>query len=343
MARRPKQQSLLEIALTGDWTVSATYAGIFSGISLFALPAITNPILKAFALAIRPLGLIVAAIFGLIALIKLFRQHAPKYRYGSLQQNVDLRPADRPDLPKAPMKMSDAERRFFLLVSPPGSRFERPTEWSLQLIKDIEWKKFEELSTAYYLEKGIRAEATSFGADGGIDIKLYQDDSGSPTSIVQCKAWNSWQVGVKQIREFLGVMTHEKIPKGFYMTSGEYSDDAKKTATANGITLINGEMLLMMIKRLPEEAQKKLLALATEGDYTTPSCPSCGVKMVKRSGKRRLLGVQKLSPMPTDASCKKLRLFSCHFLTSFITIDIVFPKMKENVKEKTDLLVRYCE
>jgi len=163
---------------------------------------------------------------------------------------------------------------------------ERPGDWSLKLIQDIEWKKFEELSTAYYIEKGIKAEATSLGADGGIDIKLYQDDSGNPTSIVQCKAWNTRFVGVKEIREFLGVMSHEKIAKGFYMASGKYSDDAKEIAKANRITMITGEMLLMMIKRLPDDAQKRLLDQATEGDYTTPSCPSCGSKMIKRSGKR---------------------------------------------------------
>lgn len=285
MARRPKQQTLLDIAITGSWKVSATFATVLFVITLFVIPSITNHILRAFTLALKPVGLILAVIFGFIALVKFLRQKPPSYQYGSFQQNVESKSADWRDTRTTPKEMSDAERSFFLSVNR-GSHIERPTDLSLKLIRDIEWKKFEELSTAYYVEKAIRAEATSLGADGGIDIKLYQDDSGSPTSIVQCKAWNSRQVGVKQIREFLGVMTHEKIAKGFYMTSGEYSDDAKKTAKANGITLIDGEMLLMMIKRLPEESQKRLLALATEGDYTTPSCPSCGVKMIKRSGKR---------------------------------------------------------
>lgn len=119
-----------------------------------------------------------------------------------------------------------------------------------------------------------------------MDIKLYQDDSDNPTSIVQCKAWTSKHVGVKEIREFLGVMTHEKIAKGFYMTSGEFSIDAKGTATSNKITLINGALFLAMIERLLENSQQKLLALATEGDYKTPSCSSCGTKMIKRNGKR---------------------------------------------------------
>lgn len=279
MAKRPKQQSLLEIAITGNWIVSATFTIVLSIVIYIVIPSVTNPILKPMALALRSFGLFLMAIFGFMALVKFIRQSKPKK-----QSNWATEPnASSEDFKKAfdatlaGVSDSPSLERTSALI---------PTAWTLKLIQDIEWKKFEELSTAYYQEKGIRAETTSLGVDGGIDIKLYQDSSGNPTSLVQCKAWNSRQVGVKEIREFLGVMTHEKIAKGFYMTSGEYSTDAKGTATANKITLINGEMLLAMIKRLPDASQQKLLALATTGDYTTPSCASCGVKMVKRNGKR---------------------------------------------------------
>jgi restriction system protein len=279
MAKRPKQQSLLEIAITGNWIVSATFTIVLFIVIYVVIPSVTNPILKPMALAFRSFGLFLMAIFGLMALVKFIGQSKPKNQSNWAAEHN----ASSEDFKKA----FDAT---FVGVpdstSPNQTAALIPTAWTLKLIQDIEWKKFEELSTAYYQEKGIRAEATSLGADGGIDIKLYQDGSGNPTSLVQCKAWNSRQVGVKEIREFLGVMTHEKIAKGFYMTSGEYSTDAKGTATANKITLINGEMLLAMIKRLPDASQQKLLALATYGDYTTPSCASCGVKMVKRNGKR---------------------------------------------------------
>ena len=155
----------------------------------------------------------------------------------------------------------------------------------MELLQQIEWKLFEDLSAAYYKEKGIRAELTKLGADGGIDIKLFQDESGKPTSLVQCKAWNTKLVGVKPIREFLGVMSHEKILKGFFMASGSYSPDAIEIAKANGITLVDGKMFLAMIQRLPSDAQQRLLDLATAGEYTTPSCPSCGVKMLRKTGK----------------------------------------------------------
>jgi restriction system protein len=79
-------------------------------------------------------------------------------------------------------------------------------------------------------------------------------------------------------------MTHEKIAKAFFMTTSSFSEDAKSFAAVNRITLVDGPLFLMMIQRLPEVDRQKLLAFATEGDYRTPTCPSCGVKMVSRTG-----------------------------------------------------------
>jgi len=162
---------------------------------------------------------------------------------------------------------------------------ELANEWSLELIQSIEWKRFEDVCQKFYEAKGIRSACTPLGPDGGIDIRLSQDDSGKATAIVQCKAWGDSLVGVKPIRELLGVMVHEKVEKAFFMTSGKYSDDAKAFAAPNRITLIDGVMLLSMFKRLPQEESRKLLAFATEGDYNVPSCPTCGTKMRLITGK----------------------------------------------------------
>lgn len=266
MARRRKQKSLLDIALTGSWEVSATFTILAIIATYIVLPKITNPFIHAVAPQLQLLGLGVILLFGLIAAFKLTSEL--KKTNSAQKQTLTTHP-----LAVQVVQESD---------TPKG----HPNAWSLWLIKEIEWKRFEELCTAYYLEKGIKAETTSLGADGGIDIKLYQDNSNSPTAIAQCKSWYNKAVGVKEIREFLGVMSHEKIPKGFYITTGEYTVDAKAIANANKITLITGELLLMMILRLPEASQNKLLALATEGDYTTPSCPSCGTKMIHRTGSK---------------------------------------------------------
>ena len=43
--------------------------------------------------------------------------------------------------------------------------------------------------------------------------------------------------------------------------------------------------VLGAIRKLPQEQQASLLRLATAGDYTTPTCASCGVKLVLRKPK----------------------------------------------------------
>jgi len=81
-------------------------------------------------------------------------------------------------------------------------------------------------------------------------------------------------------------MAHEKVAKGIFVTTGEYTQEAIAFANENPITLITGEMLMKGILALPDDAKGRLLAVATEGDYTTPSCPSCGIKMIRRSSDR---------------------------------------------------------
>ncbi len=138
--------------------------------------------------------------------------------------------------------------------------------WSLALLNSVESRRFAELSTKYYQEKGIYCESTQLGAGAGTGLKLFQDDSGKATAIVQCRAWGTPWVGAKQIGALRGAMDSEQIVKGFFMTPGAFSKDAKESARVNGITLIDARLFLMMIRRLPPAAQERLLHFATQSD-----------------------------------------------------------------------------
>jgi restriction system protein len=266
MVSRRKQKTLLDLVLYSSWKVLGGL--VFTVVLLFFViaPFFDNPTLSAFSLALKSFGYMVFAALILIALRKLYKQISTAINAKKYPLNQDT------ESPFVRTTMSEF--------------MQRPTSWSLNVLQEIEWKRFEDLSMGYYLEKGILAKSTSLGADGGIDIKLFQDNTGEATSLVQCKAWGQRQVGVKTVREFLGVLSHEKVPKGFLMTSGDFTNEAKAVAKANKINLITGEMFLAMIMRLPEVSQKKLLALAIAGDYRTPTCSQCGVKMVRRESKR---------------------------------------------------------
>jgi len=161
---------------------------------------------------------------------------------------------------------------------------EKQKKWSKDLIDSLEWKRFEDLCTGYFIEKGYEAKPTFDGPDGGIDIHLFKETKAF--AIVQCKAWSNRNIGVKPIREFFGVMISEESPAGIFITTTSYTKEAKEFSVGKKLKLISGDTLLRLIQDLPENKQQRLLSKITKGDYLTPSCPSCGIKMALRVTKK---------------------------------------------------------
>lgn len=163
--------------------------------------------------------------------------------------------------------------------------------WTRELLSQLKWKRFEDVVAAYSRELGYEAKTTRIGADGGVDVQLFQNGQPQPVWIIQCKAWDAYKVGVKPVRELFGVMAAEKVGNGAFFTTGEFTAEAADWARDKKVDLVNGREFISRIGQMSATAQQSLLNLATEGDYTTPTCPSCGIKMVERvAGKGRSEG-----------------------------------------------------
>ncbi len=156
-----------------------------------------------------------------------------------------------------------------------------PQYWTTGLIQEIEWKRFERLCFWYFLIKDVKATLVQKGTNGYIQLCL--DQAIDVNAVVKHKT-SLKDVGVKDIKSLLTLMAKENVSKGFYMAAGSFSPEAKVFAKENKVTLISGGMLLTMIKRLRQAQQMKLLDMATEGDYKTPTCPACDIKMVSLHG-----------------------------------------------------------
>ncbi|MBC7946274.1 MAG: restriction endonuclease [Chitinophagaceae bacterium] len=153
--------------------------------------------------------------------------------------------------------------------------------WDVSVLREIEWKRFEIVCTEYLRMAGFVAKETKVGADGGVDIIVSKAGDDNFKGIVQCKAWNTYKVGVKPIRELFGIMAADRISTGIFITSGDFTSEAEEFAKGK-INLVWGDKFINQIKKLPEEDQKWLLDVALEGDYRTPTCPQCDVKMALR-------------------------------------------------------------
>ena len=134
--------------------------------------------------------------------------------------------------------------------------------WSLELLRRLEWRRFEELCAAYY--------EVAEGAD-------------KPPSVVQCKPSSVYTVGIKPVRELRAAMAAAGVPQGVLVACGTFTSEAKEFSRGESIQLIDGGELLRKIGALAPEQGQALLRLATAGDFSTPTCPACGIKMTART------------------------------------------------------------
>lgn len=161
-----------------------------------------------------------------------------------------------------------------------------PLAWNIALIRELEWKRFEELCTQFWSGKGYPARLSGPGADGGVDVVIAdQRDPAKTFAVAQCKAWSSKPVGVEPVRALWGAKDHFKANLALFYGLSGFTPDARAFAEGKHLKLISGEELLQQIRTMPDQDQAVLLAAVTRGDYTTPTCPTCDIKMNRRPGK----------------------------------------------------------
>jgi len=171
-------------------------------------------------------------------------------------------------------------------VAAPRSAQDDPSgtgRWSLELLRRLEWRRFEELCTAYYDALGFTTTQARSGADGGADIGLVAEGADKVSSIVQCKGWSVYTVGIKPVRELRAAMAAAGVPQGVLLACGTFTSEAKEFSRGENIQLVDGAELLRKIGALAPEQGQALLKLATAGDFSTPTCPACGIKMTART------------------------------------------------------------
>jgi restriction system protein len=159
----------------------------------------------------------------------------------------------------------------------------------------LTWQDFERQVAEVYRQQGYRVdEVGGGGADGGVDLRLRR---GGQTSIVQCKRWKRYKVGVKPVRELYGVMAAEKADRAIFIASGVYTDEALRFAEGKPVELVDGAQLAQMLRRFQQSLKQALEPsmvppapvphpVQVAEIPARPKCPRCGSDMVLRRAKK---------------------------------------------------------
>ena len=123
----------------------------------------------------------------------------------------------------------------------------------LEAISKMSPKKFEQFSRRLISKMGVEftEEGTQVSNDGGIDGLGYHRDSNefrTTRGVIQCKRYNTGDVGSPDIDKFIGAMVKKKADYGIFITNSHFSKAARRAAKEGvPITLINGDELVNLI------------------------------------------------------------------------------------------------
>lgn len=154
-------------------------------------------------------------------------------------------------------------------------------------ISKMDWKQFEKLLVQVLRRFGFETEHTGRnGPDGGFDARCI--DSKGQIFLVQCKHWRSKEVDVTTVREFLGVLVHERVSIGLIVTSGIFTHPAKQFAKEKPLRLIDGEKLLKVLAEVPEYCDGEELRYRIshlESLISSEQCPRCASRMIRKTSR----------------------------------------------------------
>ncbi|GAA7762382.1 MULTISPECIES: restriction endonuclease [Cupriavidus] len=294
MGRRRRKPSLSDVLMDAPWWASVVLA-LGSYIVFHAVvPAAfaRSPFLIGLAMTSRSLAWVPATMFGSLGLLAYLRARKRQAEGNSgsggarpMRKERSLRVV-RTSAPVTKVNPG-ATDRIDEAISASGQQtaHAKPTEWTIDALGQLEWKRFEMLCVWYYEAMGFTVKTVPHGADGGIDATLYKDGMATPIAVVQCKAWRS-PVKVEPVRALGGSMHSTKVKRGvFWSLAGFIGQPVQTYAAEAGIQLLDGAGIVERISALDADKQARLLARAFEGDYQTPTCAACGVKLVARDGK----------------------------------------------------------
>jgi restriction system protein len=146
----------------------------------------------------------------------------------------------------------------------------------------LTWQQFEEVIADAFRRHGYRVrEVGGRGrADGGVDLLLERDGE---TTVVQAKHWRSQRISVQLDREVYGVHQSMTATHSLFVSTARYTADAQQFAVKVGMTLVDGEELVRII-RAGLDGEPMAVPTSTAG--AVPVCPACGGAMVERMARR---------------------------------------------------------
>jgi restriction system protein len=151
-------------------------------------------------------------------------------------------------------------------------------------IRELPWKRFEDLLGEAYRRQGYKVEETlGGGADGGVDLVLGRDGA---VTLVQCKRWKGKPVPVQTVRELFGVLHDRGAASAKLVATSRFTPEAIAFAKGKPIELVDSTAILRLLRGVQTSGSIPPPIPLPDASSAVPSCPSGHGLMVNRTARR---------------------------------------------------------
>ena len=128
---------------------------------------------------------------------------------------------------------------------------------------------------------------------GCVDLELFM---GRDRYLVQCRGWKEKAVDAQTVRDLYAVISAERAVGGFIVSSGRFTDEARKIALGRSIRVVPADSLRRLIKKVTASSTGEITISPVfsrrRHDPAPPACPACGKVMMPRTKKQGGVVVQ---------------------------------------------------
>ena len=216
----------------------------------------------------------IVALLGVAWLMAILPDRRPKPRtpvVPDLLPGIDLPPAPPASAPK-PRPQAAAARPQPI---PPAPRVapsappqpaaarplapNRPAAWSLEAIRDLDGKRFENFVQGLWQVNGYKADLSGKSADGGAEIRIHSAGGGRLFAVAQCRPARSGPLGGEAVGGLWDAVQQHAAALGIFYGLAGFAPEALAFAQGKRLKLLNAAELLAQVSALRPEQQKALL------------------------------------------------------------------------------------
>ena len=120
----------------------------------------------------------------------------------------------------------------------------------IKLIQELSWAQFQEQVAEAYRQAGyLTLKNDPFTSDPSVDLVLRKSAN---LYLLQSRYWRNRKLGLREVKNLFSIMHAKQASGAFLLTTGVFTNEARRYAVGKPINLVDGIQLTEMLDSIKE-------------------------------------------------------------------------------------------